>query len=260
MAFVPTSALSGSDIADVRRIVAGHPVFALYFETALDALANGLDNRSALIGGARQGAILSIDFDGLTIRTTIGALTPAELALAPQTDRRAELHLAPAHLATVRRRCAARIEATRTLRYYRLDTTTDLIADPRCRRLGPADLVMVTDFYRRHYPATVFSRWMLDEAFLGLFADGELLACGGVISRNARLAAANVGNFLTHPAHRRRGLGRALVASLVELLAGDGVRRFLLGANADNIGACRAYEAVGFRLIEARPQLDLAAA
>jgi ribosomal protein S18 acetylase RimI-like enzyme len=260
MGFVATSALSGSDIADTRRIVAGHPVFALYFETALDALAEGLDNRSVLIGGARRGAILSIDFDWLTIRTTMGALTPAELALAPATDRRAELHLAPAHLAAVRRACGARIEAARTLCYYRLDTSAGLAADPRCRRLGPADLAMVTDFYKAHYPATVFSRWMLEQVFLGLFEGGELLACGGVIARNDRLTAANIGNFLTHPAHRRRGLGRALVAALVGLLASEGVRQFLLGTNADNIGACRAYEAVGFRPIEARPQLDLAAA
>jgi GNAT superfamily N-acetyltransferase len=260
MGFVATSALSDSDIAKVRRIVAGHPVFALYFETALDALAEGLDNRSVLIGEAHQGAILSIDFEGLTIRTTIGALTPAELAQAPTTDRRAELHLAPAHLEAVRRVCEARIAASRTLRYYRLDTPAGATADPRCRCLGPDDLAMVTDFYKRHYPATVFSRWMLEEAFLGLFENGELLACGGVISRSNRLAAANIGNFLTHPAHRRRGLGRALVAALVGLLAGAGVRQFLLGTNADNIGACRAYEAVGFRLIEARPQLDLAAA
>jgi GNAT superfamily N-acetyltransferase len=259
MAFVPTSALSSSGIADIRRIVAGHPVFVLYFETALDALAEGRDNRSVLIGEARQGAILSIDFEGLTIRTSIGALTPAELAQAPTTDRRAELHLAPAHLEPVRRACEARIAASRTLRYYRLDTSAGTTADPRCRRLGPDDLAMVTDFYRRHYPATVFSRWMLEEAFLGLFENGVLLACGGVISRSNRLAAANIGNFLTHPAQRRRGLGRALVGALVGLLAGEGLRQFLLGANADNIGACRAYEAVGFRLIEARPQLDLAA-
>jgi GNAT superfamily N-acetyltransferase len=260
MGFVATSALSCTDIADVRRIVAGHPVFALYFETALDAAAAGLDNRSVLIGGAREGAILSIDFDGLTIRTSIGTLTPGELAEVPATKRQAELHLAPAHLAAVRRVCEARIEAARTLRYYRLDTSAGLAADPRCRRLGPSDLDMVSDFYKTHYPATVFSRWMLEEAFLGLFERGELLACGGVIARNGRLAAANIGNFLTHPAHRRRGLGRAVVATLVGRLAGEGVRQFLLGTNADNIGACRAYETVGFRLIGARPQLDLAAA
>src|SRR3546814_16474744 len=69
--------------------------------------------------------------------------------------------------------------------------------------------------YAAHYPATIFSSWMLAEPFLGLFEDGRLLACGGVTVSNRAMGAANLGNVLTHSGHRGRGLARTVVCSLV---------------------------------------------
>src|SRR3546814_8718733 len=110
--------------------------------------------------------------------------------------------------------------------------------------------------YAAHYPATIFSSWMLAEPFLGLFEDGRLLACGGVTVSNRAMGAANLGNVLTHSGHRGRGLARTVVCSLVDRLERDGFRIFLLGAPTDDPADCRACGAVGFRPAGEQPQVD----
>jgi ribosomal protein S18 acetylase RimI-like enzyme len=259
MSFVLISTLGPAGRQGVRRILGGHAHFRLYFEAAIEAGADKESNRMVLIGADAAGLALSIDFERLTIRTTVGRLSKDELLEAVATSRAAELHLEPAHLIPALSHLGERVVARKQLRYYRLDAPTGLTADARCRRLGPADERTLREFFKRHYPATVFSAWMLSDTFLGLFEADQLLACGGVIIRNRRLRAANIGNFLTHPDHRGRGLAKAVVSALIHALEDDGLRIFLLGVTEDNLPAWRAYESVGFRAVEARPQLNVRA-
>lgn len=260
MAFVPTATLSVAARECARRILAHHAHFHLYFEAALAAQADLQTHRQILIGAGLAGVALSIDFAGVTIRTTVGELAPDEIREAITTLRPAELHLEPAHLAPALGWVKDRIIARKSLRYYRLDAAVRFAMDPRCRWLGRDDEPLVSACFRDHYPTTVFSSWMLDDKFLGLFEGGELLACGGVIVRNRPLRAANIGNMLTHPAHRGRGLAKAVARSLIGALAAEEMSVFLLAATEDNPAAWHAYQAVGFRLVDTRPQLDLAAA
>jgi ribosomal-protein-alanine N-acetyltransferase len=53
-------------------------------------------------------------------------------------------------------------------------------------------------------------------------------------------------NLGVTPAHRRRGIGRALIRRMLQLLAGRGVRHVFLEVRASNTEARRLYETLGF--------------
>jgi RimJ/RimL family protein N-acetyltransferase len=229
-------------------------MFRLYFEAGLEA------SREFLIGQARRGLAFSIDFDAVTVRTTVGELAAEELDRVAELAGRAELHLEPGHREAILGRLAGRVVSVKTLRYYRTGEAPSGPPDPRCRLLTEADFDEAARLFRDYYPATVFSSWMLELPFAGLFEEGRLAACGGVHAINRQLGACVLGNFLTHPGHRGRGLAQAVARALLGRLAEDGLREFLLGAAEENAAACRAYEAVGFRLLEARPQIEVVSA
>ncbi|MBI1775328.1 MAG: GNAT family N-acetyltransferase [Proteobacteria bacterium] len=256
---VPGSALGSDAIGWIRSFLGDHPVHRLYFECALDALAQDVDNRFFLLDPDRRGLVQSIEFDRQVIATTVGALSPQDLAASVPEAAPGELHLEARHASALASYCATRIEEVDTLRYYLLEEGGSDTPDPCCRLLVNDDLGLVSAFFAAHYPRTIFSAWMLDEPFLGLFEDGELVAAGGTVCRHAGLGAANIGNFLTHPSRRGRSLARRLVGSLVATLRRQGIARFTLGVAESNRRAWRAYEAAGFRLLESRVQWSLAA-
>jgi len=257
MPFVPPSALTPVQVEAVRFATQHRIQFAIYVEATLSAPPDDGANRRILFG--RQGVALTIDFAKVTVRTLIGALSAPELAVAVAVDRRAELHIEAGQIEAVRALLAGRITGVKTLRLYEMTGPGIGLADPRCRRLRADDLPLVAEFYERFYPSTVFSAWMLENPFYGLFEGGSLLAAGGVVAASERLAAANLGNFLTHPGHRGRRLAGAVTASLTRALHEGGVRRFALATNVENRSAWRCYERAGFGLAEERPQVDLRA-
>jgi GNAT superfamily N-acetyltransferase len=75
--------------------------------------------------------------------------------------------------------------------------------------------------------------------------DGGLAAVAGVHVISERYGVAAIGNVLTHPAHRRRGLGRALVSTVSRGLL-DTVTTVGLNVGVDNAGARTLYEDLGF--------------
>jgi RimJ/RimL family protein N-acetyltransferase len=253
----PLSSLQEADLDLLRGLVRDHPTFRVYLADGLREARRGAINRFARIGRAREGAALAIVFDGLEARTLVGRFQPdEELALADMASR-AELHLEPDAADRISARLGARLSSRRRLLYYRLDCRPGAERDGRCRRLGPEDLDEVAAFFAAHYPETVFSTWMLEQPFLGLYEGGTLVACGGVHAMADGIA--NLGNFLTSPSARGRGLARAVAASLAHVLADQGVGVSTLGTTDDNVAAHRAYEAIGFRCFDSRVQLNLAA-
>ena len=257
-ALVPTSALSAANIAEIRRRIGDHLIFRLYFETALEALQNGEDNRRFLLSGA-GGLIQAIDFDTLTVMTATGTVTGAEAGLLTTAAGATELHLPPAHAEPVRRIAHDRITGDLELRYSALSMDHAVEPGPHCQRLGPDNLAEIRAFARRHNPKTVFSDWMIELPVFGLRIDGVLMAIGGVITTHAGLGACMLGNFVTAPFARRRGHAKSLCRTLVAAMANAGYQRIALCTAADNVAACRAYETVGFRCLETRVQIDLAA-
>lgn len=255
--FTGLADLSEAERGRIRARLAGHPLFRLYFEAGIDAAAKGDRSRSALIGGD-DGVVLSIDFDAMTVRTTIGSLTPAELGAVCAVARRAELHVEPGHREAVLACCAGRILSDQTLRYYHRPVGAEAKPDRRCRRLTQTDYPMVAALFAEHYPTTIFSRWMLDDTLIGLFEGGDLVACGGVVARHARLATVNLGNFLTVPDRRGRGLARVVMSAVLAALAADGIHLATLGTTLENRAAWRGYEAAGFTVLEERSEFIVA--
>jgi hypothetical protein len=177
-------------VAVVQDLLRSHPHFLLYFEAALSAPVNDESNRKILVGMKRRGLALSIDFETVTIRTTVGDLSNAELLQAVTVPRRAELHLETRHLDFTRTCLGNRIVAMKQLKLYRLDAPTFLEGDRRCRRLESQDESIVAGFFARDYPSTIFSSWMLAQHFYGLFEQNELRSCGGVVVSSLKLGSA----------------------------------------------------------------------
>lgn len=249
-----SSHLSPDDIAWLRGFLSHRPLFRLYLEAALADLATGLDNRWVLIGGRRAGCVLGIEFDSLNVFTAIGHLAEPELATVLASPDPCELHLESAHETVLTPRLADRLIASRQLRIY-ARPTAGASPDAAARRLTAADSALLQGFMRAHNPRTVISGWMLALPFAAIEEEGEIIAAAGTIARAHDLAL--LGNFLTRPDRRGRGLARRLALHLASLLREDGVQEMLLATTADNSAACRAYERSGFLLLETRRQLDL---
>jgi ribosomal protein S18 acetylase RimI-like enzyme len=81
--------------------------------------------------------------------------------------------------------------------------------------------------------------------YLGHREDGRLVAVAGVHAVSARHGVAAIGNVATHPAHRRRGHARRLVATLCHRLRREAD---VIGLNVKdgNEGAARLYRSIGF--------------
>jgi GNAT superfamily N-acetyltransferase len=252
----PVADLSREERARVGALVAGHPVFALYWDAALDAAAAG--DRSRTVRLEPEGAVLGIDFDGLTAYTPVGAVGDAALLSLTADPRPLELHLTPDQADRLRPASGYRLTLEDGLRFYARPLADLPEPDLACKRMGPAELDPLRRFYAAHYPATVFSAWMLDLPFVAIVEDGRPVAAGGVLARAG--SRAMIGNFLVDPARRGEGLAGRVLAGLLVALRAEGVTTALLATNDLNPAACRVYERAGFNLIERRVQLDLRAA
>lgn len=78
-----------------------------------------------------------------------------------------------------------------------------------------------------------------------LECDGERVACSSF--NTAIEEAVQIGGVWTPPEHRRQGIGRCVVAASLLDARAEGVQKAVLFTDEGNIGARRAYEAIGFR-------------
>lgn len=144
------------------------------------------------------------------------------------------------------------------VRYELVEPSVLPVSDPRVRPLGPADLAGLRTLYDADPGAVFFLPHMLDDGtFVGVWAEGALVAAAGthVLSRGRGVAA--IGAVYTAPAHRGRGLGRAVTAAvareLVPLVATIG-----LNVAAANASARHVYESIGFTPILTYEEAELA--
>lgn len=250
----PTSTLSSHDRQWLGSFLRDKPLFRLYFDAALADLTKGLDNRTAYIGEDRSGALLGITFDQLAVVTAIGSLRPDELALSLASPSATELHLEPDHEKALSASFGSRFLGSRDQLVYGRSLGEES-PDPEARRLGSEDAQAVGRFMAEHYPGNVFSKWMLALPFAALVDASGIAATAGTLVRHSDIAL--IGDFLTRPDQRGRGLARRLARHLGWIFAQEGVRTLVLVTTADNVSACRAYEAAGFRILESRRQIEL---
>ena len=143
------------------------------------------------------------------------------------------------------------------LKYYILEKDKPFPgARDDIRRLEKVDIDLVRNFYKSHYSGAIFSAWMLELPFWGLFVNQELVAAGGAIVIDRYGKAANIGNFLTSPKFRGNGYGKTIAKTLINDLMDDGVSIFTLGTTEENISAWKTYESVGFKLLERRVEIE----
>jgi RimJ/RimL family protein N-acetyltransferase len=253
--WVPTSQLDDAARKRIGGLLADRPWFDFYYRCSISDLAKGLDNRFYHV--ATDGMALGIHFDGVDIVSTVGDLCADVLAALTRRPDRAELHLEPAHVGVTRDHAAGRLRRQDGIRYYRADPMPAGQWDARCRRMTLADADVVAAFFAAHYPETILSPWMLEMPFVGVWEQDRLLATAGTLVWHRDLGACHIGCFLTDPAQRGRGLARVAARALFELLAEAGMTVAMLGVFEQNEPAWRAYEALGFHLVDQRPVLYL---
>lgn len=250
---------SKSDLRWVSEFLKDRAPYSLYFQCQIDALKEGTDNRGLYIGHKKKGLILSIQFDGAEIFTTFGDLEADELLLTTRSKKFSELHVDEQQAASLLPSCNDRVLKIDGLLYYRLDSVNSSFNDVSCRVLNSDDFKIAKSFFEQYYPETIFSSWMLELPFIGLFDGQKLVATGGTIIWHKGIQTCNIGNFLTHPDHRGKGLAKRVAQHLIAILNQKGMKTFTLGTNEMNLAAKRVYESIGFRLLERRKQIDLKA-
>jgi ribosomal protein S18 acetylase RimI-like enzyme len=88
-----------------------------------------------------------------------------------------------------------------------------------------------------------------DGFFYGVRLEDQLIAVAGthVVAKLAKLAA--IGNVLTHPDYRGRGLGKATSDAVTAALFEAGMETVVLNVAQDNQPAIKIYEALGFQRV-----------
>jgi GNAT superfamily N-acetyltransferase len=168
---------------------------------------------------------------------------------------RAHVHFLPEHIDALqvhfdvdRLRSMARMGARAP--ELRLDghSLPDPSAYHPIERLGHRDTGDIMEIYAS-YPDSFFEPHQLSTGhYYGVRTrDGHLAAVAGVhiASRIERLAV--LGNIVTLPEHRGRGLSTHVTAHLCRALVTDGAEHLALNVERQNQSAMRVYEKLGFR-------------
>jgi predicted GNAT family acetyltransferase len=84
--------------------------------------------------------------------------------------------------------------------------------------------------------------------YFGLRQDGRLVSVAGVHVYSEHYRVAALGNIVTHPAYRRRGYARQVMARLCQSVL-EKVEHVGLNVKADNDAAIACYARLGFEII-----------
>jgi GNAT superfamily N-acetyltransferase len=113
-------------------------------------------------------------------------------------------------------------------------------------RLGRDHLPQLLDLYERSYPGNYFDQRLLEtKKYFGYFHNDRLVSVSGVHVYSDEYRIAVLGNIVTNPRYRGRGLAAALTARLVDELLGEG-KRVMLNVSAENDPAIKCYSKLGF--------------
>jgi len=116
-------------------------------------------------------------------------------------------------------------------------------------RLGKDDLADLSQLYQTSYPGNWFDAKMLEtEQYFGLRRDGRLVSVAGVHAYSRQYRVAALGNIVTHPAYRRRGCGRQVIARLCQSVL-ENAEHVGLNVKADNEAAIACYRSLGFEIV-----------
>ena len=125
-------------------------------------------------------------------------------------------------------------------------------------QLEPTHFDEALDLFDTAYPGHWFRREMLGFGPYCGYRDqqGKLLAAGGVHVYSEQYRVATIGNVVTHPDARGRGLATKINVWLLETLTAK-VDTIGLNVHAENAAAVRVYEKLGFRKIADYYEMNL---
>lgn len=259
-----------ADLVRVRRLLARDPFATAYMLGDLDPIyapycawwiaSEGARDPDVPDGtGQEHGdrAVLLV-YTGLSapVVLTHGTATGVSAILQNhilELPQRAHVHMPPDHLEVIDRYFT--LEKVRPMVRMALRSsqlTLDRVSPPRpgyrpverVSHRDTGDIIALSE----HYPDSFFEPHQLSTGhYYGIRTEeGALVALAGVhiVSRSDSLAA--LGNIVTHPDHRGRGLSTATTAHLCRELAGEGVALLALNVERKNTSAKRVYEKLGF--------------
>ncbi|MCM1975832.1 MULTISPECIES: GNAT family N-acetyltransferase [unclassified Streptomyces] len=116
--------------------------------------------------------------------------------------------------------------------------------DEEAVRLGPADVPEMLDLVARTRPGPFLPRTLELGIYLGIRRGGALVAMAG--ERVRPPGWSEISAVCTDPSVRGQGLARRLVLAVAHGIRERGERPFL-HTGADNTGAIKLYESLGFR-------------
>lgn len=128
--------------------------------------------------------------------------------------------------------------------YKPIDSTPIKAID--VERLGHRDTLAIMDLYQ-HYPDNFFEPYQLETGlYFGVRdPDGGLTSIAGIHVISEEHDVAVIGNFVTHPHHRGKGLATACTGRLLDELF-PRVSFVALNVQEDNFPAIRMYSNFGF--------------
>jgi predicted GNAT family acetyltransferase len=115
------------------------------------------------------------------------------------------------------------------------------------RQLDTADIDQLYALYQASYPGHWFTARMLETGqYFGISGEkAEIVSAAGVHVYAPEYKIAALGNIVTHPAHRGRGLGAAVTAAVCNNLLKT-VDLIGLTVQSENKAAIHMYEKLGF--------------
>lgn len=170
-------------------------------------------------------------------------------SLLPLLPRRIYAHLSPPAEEVLARAGRVRSHGRHLKMLLKRPAAAAAVDGAGVRRLGRDDLDDLLALYEAGYPGNWFDPRMLETAeYFGWGEARALRAAAGVHVFSPEYGVAALGNIVTHPEHRGRGLATRVTAALCRSLV---ARSATVGLNvkADNAVALLCYERLGFEVV-----------
>lgn len=118
-------------------------------------------------------------------------------------------------------------------------------------RLTEDDLDQMLQLYEKGYPGNWFDPRMLQtKQYFGIKTGNRLVSVAGIHVYSEKYGVAALGNIVTHPDYRGKGLGKSVTARLCQSLS-ENMDHIGLNVKADNTIAIALYEKLGFEIVAA---------
>lgn len=207
------------------------------------------------------GVVLSSDAIGSTLITSGDTTAVAAILSLHPGPRVAYLSTAsPEHMEAIRRWHHVDDPLTMRRMSVRVGGFTAVSEgqeDIEIRRLSDLDLRTVNTLYAVDERSGQYTGPQINNAvYFGAFVDGELTSIAGTHVVSPMMSIGVVGNVLTHPAYRGRGLATYVTSKVTSTLFAMGCELVVLTADPQNTPAVHAYRRLGYELgapiVEAR--------